>query len=132
MAATQRSVAGIALENGKLFIAKRVQGGAMGGKWEFPGGKVEEGESDEQALAREYAEEFGVEIAVGQLVGCAAFEHKGPRHLAAYRVALRAGAVKLVEHTEVRWVTLAEIEALDFADSDRALLPSLRNAHLGA
>ncbi|MDR2110325.1 MAG: NUDIX domain-containing protein, partial [Spirochaetaceae bacterium] len=52
--AGRRSVAGIAVEGGRFFIAQRIPGGDLGGKWEFPGGKVEEGETDAEALIREY------------------------------------------------------------------------------
>jgi 8-oxo-dGTP diphosphatase len=120
--ALKRSVAGIAAEDGKLFIAKRVSGGSMSEKWEFPGGKVEAGESDEEALTREYLEEFGVNIAVGPLLGSATFEHEGTRALCAYRVTFCSRDFTLSEHTETKWAGIAEIEALDFVDSDRALL----------
>jgi 8-oxo-dGTP diphosphatase len=118
----KRSVAGVAVEGGKLFIAKRVSGGAMSEKWEFPGGKVEEGESDEEALIREYLEEFGVNITVGPLLGSMSFEHRGPRYLYAYRITFCSRDFTLSEHTETKWAELAEIETLDFVDSDRALL----------
>jgi 8-oxo-dGTP diphosphatase len=121
-----RSVAGIAAENGKVFIAKRLKGGDLGGKWEFPGGKVEERETDEEALIREYDEEFGVTIRVGRHVGQAGFEHHGKaRTLNAYRVYFTAQIPVMREHTETRWVSFAELETLDFAGSDTKLFPFL-------
>jgi 8-oxo-dGTP diphosphatase len=119
-------VAGIAWNGGKFFIAQRLRGGAMGDRWEFPGGKVDGEESDQEALKREYLEEFGLEIAVGDFLGSAVFEHRGaPRQVRAYRVFFAAADFALTAHTQWRWASLEEIEQLDFVDSDRKLLPAL-------
>jgi 8-oxo-dGTP diphosphatase len=120
-------VAGIAWEKGRFFIARRVGGGDMGGKWEFPGGKVDEGESDEAALKREYEEEFGVDITTGAFLGSAAFEHRGiERRVNAYRIFFTNTGFTLSEHTQWRWATLEEIQRLDFVDSDLKLIPALK------
>jgi 8-oxo-dGTP diphosphatase len=122
-------VAGIAWERGKFFIARRLKGGAMGDKWEFPGGKVDNGESDQEALKREYLEEFGVDIVVGDFLGSADFEHRGvKRRLRAYRVSFAVPQCTLMEHTQWRWAALEEIEQLDFVDSDLKLLPALKSS----
>jgi 8-oxo-dGTP diphosphatase len=127
MGATRNSIAGIAVENGLVFIARRVSGGDLGGKWEFPGGNVEDGESVEEALMREYNEEFGVIVHVGPLVGTIGFEHRGiSRTLRAYRVSFASHDFRLAEHTEWDWVPLEAVEGLDFADSDLRLIPELR------
>jgi 8-oxo-dGTP diphosphatase len=126
MDSIQHSVAGIAIEHGKVFIARRKVGGALGGKWEFPGGKVEPGETHEQALIREYAEELRVPITPGPLMGSASFEHRGVHILHAYRVYFQEYGITLSEHTEWRWATLEAIQALDFAGSDRKLFPMLQ------
>jgi 8-oxo-dGTP diphosphatase len=120
-------VAGIALEGQKIFIARRNPGGDLGGKWEFPGGKTEAGESGEAALVREFAEEFGVAVKTGPLLGTAAFEHGGkPYTLQAYRIFFEDQKFHAVEHDLWRWAELEEIEDLDFAGSDRLLLPALK------
>jgi 8-oxo-dGTP diphosphatase len=122
----KRSVAGIACKEGRFFIARRKAGGDLGGKWEFPGGKAEEGESDQAALLREYREEFGLSITAGPLLASASFEHKGSTFcLNAYRVFFSEAEIRLIEHSEQRWASLAEIETLDFAGSDRKLLAEL-------
>jgi 8-oxo-dGTP diphosphatase len=122
------SVAGIAWDGGKFFIAQRLGSGDMGGKWEFPGGKVDGGETDQEALKREFLEEFGVEVAVGDFLGSSAFERRGvERQVRAYRVFFAAPVFTLTEHTRWRWAALEEIERLDFVDSDRKLLPALKN-----
>lgn len=122
----QRSVAGITIERGKLFIAQRIPGGALGEKWEFPGGKVEAGETDQEALIREYQEELGVPVTIGPLLGTATFEHRGLHTLYAYRVYFSGYDFKLSEHTQWGWASLEEICELDFADSDKKLLPYLK------
>jgi 8-oxo-dGTP diphosphatase len=124
------SVAGIAFKAGRLFIARRKPGGALGGKWEFPGGKAEEGESNQEALIREYDEEFSLPIRVGEELAVAAFEHNGiKRTLCAYRIFFDgdfAEALRLNEHEEWNWASLEEIEKLDFVPSDRKILPALK------
>jgi 8-oxo-dGTP diphosphatase len=122
----ETSVAGIAVQGGKLFIARRVEGGAMGGKWEFPGGKIEEGESCEQALVREFLEEFGVKVNAGARLSETEFENNGRRRLIAFAVEILSFDFTLSEHTEYRWADYGEIEALDFVPSDLKLLDDLR------
>ncbi|MDR0684904.1 MAG: (deoxy)nucleoside triphosphate pyrophosphohydrolase [Spirochaetaceae bacterium] len=126
------SVAGIAIEDGKLFVARRAEGGSMSEKWEFPGGKVEDGESCGEALARELMEEFGVEVSVGERLAEAEFENKGQiRQLKAFRIDFLSYDFKLCEHTDWRWASCGEIEAMNFTPSDLKLLDGIRR-HLQA
>ncbi|MDR3324893.1 MAG: (deoxy)nucleoside triphosphate pyrophosphohydrolase [Spirochaetaceae bacterium] len=126
------SVAGLAIENGKVFIARRLAGGDMGGKWEFPGGKVEENESCEEAIVREFLEEFGVRVRCGALLAESHFEHHDVvRTLKAYRVCFSPRDAVLREHSEWRWASAEEIGALDFTPSDLALLPLLDTCSTG-
>jgi 8-oxo-dGTP diphosphatase len=130
------SVAGIAFQGTRCFIARRTPGGSLGGKWEFPGGKAEEGEGAEEALVREYQEEFSLPIRVGEELGKSRFVHNGvERTLRAYRIyfdaADLASQIILTDHEEWKWASLEEIEKLDFAPSDRNLLPGLK-AYLDA
>ena len=123
----KHSVAGIAIEEGRVFIARRKAGGDIGGKWEFPGGKVEEGESDADALQRELLEEFGAAVTVGPLLASGEFSHNGQKFtLNGYRVFFASDRFNMTEHDECRWAALDELETLDFAGSDRLLFPLLR------
>ena len=121
------SVAGIAVKEGRLFIARRVPGGDLGEKWEFPGGKVEKGESCEGALVREFQEEFGVTVMVGPCIASSSFEHRDViRELRAYLITFKNSGFVLREHSTWNWADFAEIEKLDFAGSDRKLFPALK------
>jgi len=119
-----RSVAGIAIKDGLALVARRLPGGEMGGTWEFPGGKLESGEDDAQALVREFDEEFGVAVRVGRRLGQAWFEHSGKHYeLSAVKIDLEQDPLELREHSETRWVGSAELVNLELSDSDRSLLP---------
>lgn len=119
-----KSAAGIVLKNRKVFIALRIPGGAMGERWEFPGGKVEEGESFQETLVREYKEEFGIEVTVGPHIADATFMHGSKEvHLSAFEVFFPDDVQKfiLTEHTDTKWASLEEIKQLPFVDSDLLL-----------
>ena len=114
------------VRSGSVLLARRKPGGAIGGCWEFPGGKVNAAETAPQAVQRELHEELGVQCHVDEEVARAAFRN-GPQCylLQAYEVTLCSGRFRLSEHETVRWTPWSEIETLDLADSDRALLPQL-------
>ena len=121
----QRSVAGILIYQGKVFVAKRGPEGSFQGCWEFPGGKVEEGESDEAAIVREFDEEFGIEVRALRLLGESIFPHRGiDRVLAAWLIDLAPFTrPQLLEHEEIAWAEASELQGLELVDSDRDLLP---------
>ncbi len=124
----KHSVAGIVRVDGLFLVAHRLPTGVMGCRWEFPGGKVEDGESFQETLIREYQEEFGISVDVGEFIGETFFEHNGKRvMLHAYEVIFPEDDYQwvLTEHTEVKWVPLEEIETLLFVDSDLLLLPQV-------
>lgn len=127
---TKVSIACIAFDGRKVLIAHRNPTGQMGNRWEFPGGKAEEGETDEQAIVREFEEEFGVKVTVGSLIATAQFNHKGEtRDLKAYEIFVPHNGMEekyvLTEHTEYRWAELAEIPQLNFVDSDLLVYPNV-------
>lgn len=119
-----RSAAGIVLKDNKIFIAHRIPGGDMGSRWEFPGGKVEEGESYQETLIREYKEEFGIDVEVGRHIADAVFVHNEKQvELQAYEVLFSEDVYNFIlsEHTEVKWVVPEEIKNMPFVDSDMLL-----------
>jgi len=119
-----RSVAGIAVRGGLVFVARRLPVGEMGGKWEFPGGKLEPGETDADAARREFREEFGVDVTPGRPLGESSFNHGGKLYrLAAIEVDMPRDPRELREHDAVRWTDGPGLSRLDMADSDRSLVP---------
>ena len=118
--------AGILRQNGLVLIARRKPGKHMAGKWEFPGGKIEQGESPEESLARELAEELDVKARVGALLCQAAWEGDGiSLDLMVYRVEGFEGTPSLREHEEIRWVAPQDLRTYDLADSDRRVVEIL-------
>jgi len=120
----ERSVAGVLIFDGRVFVAKRGPSGSFGGCWEFPGGKVEPGESDEEAILREFDEEFGIEVRATRLLGEILFPHNGrDRVLAAWLIEVPPFRhPRMIEHEELAWAGFDELEALRLVDSDRRLL----------
>lgn len=123
----ERSVAGILIDGRKVFVAKRGEGGSFRGYWEFPGGKVEPGESDEAALVREFLEEFGIVVRPQRLLGEVVFQHRGiDRALAAWLIEAELPMEpKLHEHDETAWAGAGELSNFLLVDSDKDLLPYL-------
>jgi len=96
------------------------------GKWEFPGGKVEAGESPERALAREIAEELGVAVTVGPHLGQGkARNRRATILLDVYAATLTSGEPCPVEHAALRWVGPDDLATLDWADADVPILPAV-------
>lgn len=117
-------------EKNKIFIAKRMPIGKMGGKWEFPGGKLESDEDAESAIIREMQEEFSVLVSVGRKIGETTFFHfDDPVLLEAYEVFFEHDGIEkkfiLTEHTEYNWVDIETIKDLDFVDSDLKIYPTV-------
>lgn len=117
------SIAGLAERKGRYFLARRKAGGDLGGKWELPGGKLEENESPQEAMVREWMEELELNVQVGPLLGSGTFTHKEKNFLLEmYEVSFEGSPQALHEHLEYDWFLPAEIDALDLAGSDRIVL----------
>jgi len=121
-----RVVAAVIVRGGEVLAARRGPQQRQPLLWEFPGGKVEPGETDAEALQRELGEELAVEVSVGSRVGEVIHRYSwGTICLVAYRCALVRGTPMALEHAEVRWVDSAGLASLEWAPADRPLLGSV-------
>lgn len=121
-----RSVAGVVIRSNQVFLARRIAGGSIGGKWEFPGGKIEPGESDSAALVREFEEELGVKVEVDRAIGENLFSDGSRRFLVtAYHVRLSGMPFTREAHTAIEWFPVDMLPTLDLPDSDRGLVASV-------
>lgn len=117
-------------ERGRVLLARRPPGGPHGGLWEFPGGKVEPGESPESALAREILEELGAGVKVGREVG--RVDHAYPHlriRLTAYACTLARGTPVPLQGQELAWLEPRELLCLPMPEAD---IPIARKLSAGA
>jgi 8-oxo-dGTP diphosphatase len=113
-------VGSIIIRDGLVFCARRGDANReLAGKWEFPGGKIESGETPEQALAREMKEECLCEVEVGRKVVSSEFQYDfGVVNLTTYLCSIIEGEPELTEHSEFRWVPFDKLMNLDWAPVD--------------
>ena len=120
--------AGVIYHNGKILIAQRRKDKSLGGFWEFPGGKIEQGETCEQTLAREIKEEFDINIDVGKYL----FEHTYKYdHFDLKMYVYEAkwdgnGTIKICDHEQYAFVSLSEMDAYSFAGADYPVIDFLK------
>ena len=125
MTDVQQVVGAAIVREGRVLAARRTKPAAAAGRWEFPGGKVEAGESPEQALVREVAEELGVTVAVtGWLAGEAPIGTAYVLTVALSR--LVEGDPDPTEHDEVRWLSADQLGDVDWLEPDRPFLAELK------
>jgi mutator protein MutT len=118
-------VAAVIEENGALLVTRRQNGVHLAGLWEFPGGKIDEGETHAAALAREIREELDADVDVGELVlhTTHAYDDRSVA-LYFYRCRLR-GTPRPLLGQEMRWVRRADLATLDFPPADEELITLL-------
>lgn len=117
-------VGAIIRDGDRYLVGQRAANKAQGGLWEFMGGKIEPGETPEQALARECREELALEIENEHIIDSVVHEYPEKTiRLTLILCSPKSGSVpKALEHQQIRWVTRSEMDALDFAPADRELI----------
>ena len=102
--------AAIIKQNDQVLLARRAPGENLAGGWEFPGGKVETGETPEECLKRELFEEFGIETSIVRFIAESIYEYPaGKIRLLAYEAYIVSGEMKLNVHDRVEWVDTSEL-----------------------
>ncbi len=124
---SQTVVAGALIAANALLVAQRARPPALAGLWELPGGKVAADETDEIALARELKEELGVDVTVGPRLGVDV-ALTPTTALRAYRVTQTGGTLHPNDHRALRWITVDELDDLDWVPADRTWLAELKQA----
>ena len=120
-------VAALLWEGDRFLICQRPAHKARGLLWEFVGGKVEPGETKEQALVRECREELAVTLQVGEVF--MELTHQYPDltvHLTLFHASIQEGTPQMLEHNDIRWITVEEIDRYPFCPADEEILQKLK------
>lgn len=119
--------AAIIEKDGKVLIAQRAKQDALYGKWEFPGGKLEAGETLHDCLKRELFEELNICPEIGEYFCTSTFYHKDSLYdMCVFKVPSYSGELKLNEHSAIAWVTHEELSQYDMPDPDIPIVKLLQ------
>jgi len=111
--------AAVIFDKGKVLITRRARGEKHAGWWEFPGGKIEEGESPEICLQRELMEELGIETSIGEQLAESVYQYEtGAIRLLAYRTEILSGELSLHVHDEYQWVSISGLKQFNLLPAD--------------
>lgn len=111
--------AAIFMENGKVLLMRRAPGHSSAGGWEYPGGKIEPGETGPEAIRRELKEELSIDAEIGIMLAETTRETDGREiHLMAYQVLSYTGEIQLTDHDAMEWVPVQELLQHDQLPSD--------------
>src|SRR5690625_4841022 len=112
-------VGAVIIHDGKILCAQRPESTTLPLMWEFPGGKIEQGESSKDALKREIHEEMSCDISVGAQLDHTVYEYDfGIVHLTTFYCTLLDGTPVLTEHKSIKWLRKEELTMLDWAPAD--------------
>lgn len=123
-------VAALIWDENRFLACQRPAHKARGLLWEFVGGKVETGETKEAALVRECQEELGITVAVGDVF--MEVDHVYPDlivHLTLFHATIAEGVPQKLEHNDIRWITVDEIDTLSFCPADVDILKKLKESY---
>lgn len=119
-------VAGILKKDNKILIARKKEGKSLAGYWEFPGGKIEDGETPQESLIRELMEEMNINIKVNEYVGESIYDYGNiVISLKGYLAEILDGEITLTDHDKYEWVTLDEVCTYKLAPADIPLVENL-------
>jgi len=115
--------AAIIEKNGLVLVARRKEGIHLAGFWEFPGGKIEMGETPEECLYRELKEEFQIDTKIGEFAGDSVYDYGAKViRLSAYLVEHTSGEFQLIDHDKIDWLSLDELHNIKWAPADIPLV----------
>ena len=120
-------VAALIWKDGKFLVCQRPENKARALLWEFVGGKVEVGESKEQALIRECKEELNIEVCIGEQFAEVTHRYSDICvHLTLFNAAICRGEPQLLEHNAIKWISADEIEEYEFCPADKVFLDLIK------
>lgn len=129
----QINVVGAAIvdpKTGHILIGQRGPTQSLAGMWEFPGGKIEPGETEPEALMREIQEELNLSIEVNEAIDTASYQYDfGQVTMTIYYATLRGGELKRLEHAEIRWVSVEELADFNWAPVDIPIVNTIIKKH---
>ncbi|HBR01455.1 MAG TPA: 8-oxo-dGTP diphosphatase MutT [Ruminiclostridium sp.] len=118
--------AAVIVKENKILITQRAKEDSFPLKWEFPGGKLEEGETPEECLKREITEELNLDIDVQNYLGSYAYPYEtGDIRLIIYKAQIISGDMQLNVHNDAKWVTVNELKNYEFPPADTDLIEKL-------
>ena len=127
----KKVTAAILVKDGKILIAKRKADDRQAGKWEFPGGTVEQNETPQACLKREMKEEFGIDVTVDEYIGESIYPYDhGAIQLQAYLADWESGQIVLNDHTDYRWVPVKQLAEYEFAPADIPFVEKLQKQEI--
>ncbi len=122
--------AAVILRDEKVLITRRGSESSLAGYWEFPGGKVEEGETRQRCLERELSEELGVIARAGEEIAESEYHYDhGSFLIVAIEATIESGSITLRDHDALRWVPLSELGNYELAPADIPLAESIRKRY---
>lgn len=123
--------AAILERDGKILLAKRSSTSSLPNKWEFPGGKIETGETPEECLQRELSEEFKIDVTIGDFFSESIYDYEHVSVLlVAYRVYTDESIVIMNAHDEVQWVPADQLLEYDLAPADVPIAQKIRSGEI--
>ena len=124
---TVRVVAAIIIDDGKVFATQRGYGEFKDG-WEFPGGKIDAGETPEEALVREIKEELDTEVEVKELLDTVEYDYpKFHLSMDCFICKIKAGELVLKEHEASKWLTKETLDSVEWLPADQGLIEKIEN-----